>query len=119
MDVGTKAQFIFCLAWAVSPVIIYLDATRNQIGKNKAAQTGFFMKNWSSEDYAGLGLFFGLVGLGMYLFYRNKLVTLAKENPVLVPFRKRFVVTLLFCFLSLFSFSFITELISHNHRAFL
>jgi len=69
---------------ALSSVWVYLDASKNKIGK-VAATTGFF--NLSAGGWSVATLFLWVVGFPAYLFKRGALLAKAKQHPVEVKGR--------------------------------
>ena len=64
---------------AISAVWVYLDATKNKIGKNPG-EKGMFNMSAGAWGAATLGLW--IVAFPSYLIKRSDLIEKAKENPV-------------------------------------
>lgn len=82
---------LFLIAfWMFVPALIYLDATRQKIGRIKGDKQSF--------AYAGLwgvlSLYLFIVTLATYLYMRKKLIAKAQEHPVTVNTIQRFIVAL-------------------------
>lgn len=69
---------------AVSAVWVYLDATKNKIGK---IPDGKGMFNMSAGAWSVVTLLLWIIGLPAYLIKRGDLIEKAKENPIEVKGR--------------------------------
>jgi hypothetical protein len=70
---------------AISATLVYLDATKNNIGKISNAK-GMF--NMSAGAWGTVTLLLWFIGLPAYLIKRGDLVLKAKENPVVATGRR-------------------------------
>ena len=69
----------------ISPSLIYLDASKHNIGKGTT--TGFF--NMSAGAWAASTILFTILAVPSYLILRKKLIEKAKINPVYISTGKR------------------------------
>ncbi len=76
---------------AASAVWVYLDATKNKIGKTTNGK-GIF--NMSAGAWSIVALLLWIIGFPAYLIKRRALIEKAKENPIEISGRNRKIATL-------------------------
>jgi len=76
-----KINIIVVAIVAISAVWVYLDATKNNIGKIKDAKSMF---NMSAGAWGTVTLLLWIISFPAYLIKRAYLIEKAKENPVSV-----------------------------------
>jgi len=81
-QVGTEVVTMGVIA--VSAVWVYLDATKNEIGKIPGSKGVF---NMSAGGWGAATLFLWIVGFPAYLVKREKLIAKARTSPVVVKGR--------------------------------
>lgn len=74
-------NLIIVLVVVITAVWVYLDATKNKIGKVKNSK-GMF--NMSAGAWGTVTLFLWIIGFPAYLIKRSSLIEKAKESPVVV-----------------------------------
>ncbi|MEQ1790151.1 MAG: hypothetical protein ABL857_06895 [Rickettsiales bacterium] len=65
----------------VAPIVIYLDATKNYIGRIKDKK-GFL--NMPAGGWAGSALLITIIAVPLYVIKRKRLIDEAKNNPVYI-----------------------------------
>ena len=83
--------FAYALFWATVPMLVYLDASGNKIGKIEGENSGSQL-NKRAANWALLILFSGGLLLILYLSNRKKLIERAKVHPVVLGFGHRMIV---------------------------
>jgi len=88
------ATFIVTIVVCASAIWVYLDATKNNIGKIPGGK-GMF--NASAGAWATVTLLLWIIGFPAYLIKRNALIAAAQENPVAVTGRAKKIAVLVIC----------------------
>lgn len=83
-------DLIVVLVVVITAVWVYLDATKNKIGKVKDSK-GMF--NMSAGAWGTVTLFLWIIGFPAYLIKRSNLIETAKESPIVVESAGRAVKT--------------------------